>query len=289
MIDRSGCLRLRKYTFDLNASIVMGILNVTPDSFYDGGRFSGRDDALARAQQLVEEGAAIIDVGGQSYAASNPRIAEEEELRRTIPVVEALAGAQLPVALSVDTYRARVASEVLARGADLINDCSGLSEMELARSVAKHDAALVVMHLKGELNVREPERYHYDDPIAEIIGFLGMRADAARDAGVSSESLIVDPGLEFGKEPPTDLEILARFGELEVLGYPLLLASSRKSFIGRVTGLPKEELLAPSLATVACGWFGGARIFRVHDVRETVRFLAMLDATGRRRPLSSPA
>lgn len=272
-------MRLRERRYGLGGdALVMGILNLTPDSFYDGGKFAGRDAALARAHEMVAQGAQLIDLGGQSYAQHNPRVAEAEELRRVTPIVEALVAEKLPVALSIDTYRARVAREALAAGADLINDCSGLSDPQLAPTVAAFDAALVVMHLKGELNVREVERYRYADPVREIAGFLKERCEAARSAGVDGDSIVIDPGLEFGKEPRTDLEILDRFGEFGALGYPLLLASSRKSFMGRLFNLPAGELLAPSLATVALGYQGGARIFRVHDVGETVKFLAMLAA-----------
>ena len=277
-------LRLRRRRYDLTeAALVMGILNVTPDSFYDGGSFLARDAALRRAHAIVAQGAAILDVGGQSYAASNPRLGEDEELRRVVPVIEAIVAERLPVALSVNTYSARVAREVLAAGADLINDCSGLRDPAVPSAVAEFDAALVVMHLKGELNVRNVEEYRYDDPVAEIAAFLAERTALACEAGVARDSIVVDPGLEFGKEPATDLEILDRFGELCALEFPLLLASSRKSFIGRTLNLPPEELLAPSLATAALGWFGGARIFRVHDVAETFAFLEMLSAI-RNRP-----
>jgi dihydropteroate synthase len=256
----------------------MGILNVTPDSFFDGGRFSGKDAALARAHELVDAGAAIIDVGGQSYSADNTCVAEEEELRRITPVLEALAAERLPAAISVDTYRARVAREALSVGAALINDCSGLSDPDLASTVAGFDAGLVVMHLRGALNRREPEKYVYGNAVAEIADFLRERCEAARRAGVARESIVVDPGLEFGKEPSTDLEILRRFGDFAALGYPVLLAASRKNFMRRILGKPFEELLGPSLAAVAVAWYAGCRIFRVHDVRETAGFLGMLRA-----------
>ena len=258
----------------------MGILNLTPDSFYDGGRFAGRDAALARAHAIADAGGAIVDVGGQSYSADNPKIGEEEELRRILPAIEALGAEDLPLAISVDTYRARVSEEVLAAGADLINDCSGLSDDALAQTVAGYDAALVVMHIAGQLNVREPEKYRYRDAPAEIAAFLCERVRRARDAGVAADSILIDPGLEFGKEPETDIEILRRFGDLASLGYPMLLAASRKNFMRRTLGLPFEDLLGPSLAAAALGWLGGARVFRVHDVRETVTFLRMLDACG---------
>lgn len=256
----------------------MGILNVTPDSFYDGGRFKGKDAALARAHEIADAGAAILDVGGQSYSADNPRVAEEEELRRIAPVLEALVAEKLPLAISVDTYRARVAHEALSIGAALINDCSGLSDPDLAATVARYDAALVVMHLRGELNLREPEKYVYADPVREICDFLAARCVAAERAGVARESLIVDPGLEFGKEPGTDMEILRRFRDFTALGYPFLLAASRKNFMRRTLNMPFEDLLGPSLAAVAVAWYAGCRLFRVHDVHETVGFLAMVKA-----------
>jgi dihydropteroate synthase len=256
----------------------MGILNVTPDSFYDRGRFAGRDAALARAHELAREGAAVIDIGGQSYAHWNPRVAEDEERRRVVPVIEALVAEGLPVALSIDTYRAVVARAALEAGAHLINDCSGLSDPAMAVTVAEFDAALVVMHLKGELNVRAAEGYVYDDAPAEIVAFLRERIAAAHAAGVGTDAVIADPGLEFGKEPRTDLEILDRFDEFAALGTPLLLASSRKSFMGRIFDVPASELLGPSLATAALGYLAGARMFRVHDVATTVRFVGMLAA-----------
>jgi dihydropteroate synthase len=276
---------LRSYTLDLTEARVMGILNVTPDSFYDQGRYSGLDRARARAAEIVDAGASLIDIGGQSYAHWNPRIALDEELKRVIPVVEALVADGVPIPLSIDTFKSRVADAALAAGASLINDCSGISDAELPRVVAKYDAGLVVMHLRGELNVRNVEAYVYEDVMAEILEFLGERLGRARGAGVAHGALVADPGLEFGKEPETDLEILQRFSELRALGVPLLLASSRKSFLGRIFNRPAKELLVPSLATAAVGIAAGARILRVHDVAETVelaRTFAALDPDYRR-------
>jgi dihydropteroate synthase len=172
----------------------------------------------------------------------------------------------------------------LAAGAHLINDCSGLSDERLLETVAKYDAALVIMHVKGELNVRNVESYAYADVLAEIVAFLHERTERARAAGIAAESIAIDPGLEFGKEPATDLEILDRFGELKALGYPILFASSRKSFIGRLFDRPARELLIPSLATAGIGIAAGARLLRVHDVAETVQLARMYAAiTPRRR------
>ncbi|GAC1588726.1 MAG: dihydropteroate synthase [Candidatus Velthaea sp.] len=255
---------------------VMGILNVTPDSFYE--RVSGVDAAVEWARAIAEAGAALIDIGGQSYAHWNPRIAADEESARVVPVVAGIVEAGADVALSIDTFKAGVADAALSAGAHLINDCSGLSDPALPDVVAKHDAALVVMHLKGELNVRAPGGYTYGDALREIVEFLYERTERARAAGVARDSIAIDPGLEFGKEPDTDLEILERFEELTALGYPILFASSRKSFMGRLFDRPAKELLVPSLATAAIGIAAGARMLRVHDVAETVQLARMYEA-----------
>ena len=275
---RSKQIRMRDRRLDLGTRArVMGILNVTPDSFYDKGTYSGVDRARARAHEMVALGADVIDIGGQSYAHWNPKIAADEECDRVVPVVEALVRDEIGVALSIDTFKASVAEAALAAGAHLINDCSGLSDPALAGVVARYDAALVVMHIKGELNVRSVA-YSYDDVMAEISEFLRERLDAARAAGVARDSLIIDPGLEFGKEPATDLEILERFGDLRSLGVPILFAASRKSFIGRVFDRPAKELLVPSLATAAIGIAAGAGLVRVHDVEETTQLARMMGA-----------
>jgi dihydropteroate synthase len=279
-------LRLRERRLDLrDEARVMGIVNVTPDSFYD--RAAGLGDVLDRTRAIAAAGGALVDVGGQSYAHWNPRIAADEERERVVPAVEAIRAAGIDVAISIDTFKASVAQAALRAGAHLINDCSGLSDPALAGVVAEHDAGLVVMHLKGELNVRDPHGYVYGDALAEIVDFLYGKTEAAVAAGVARDAIAVDPGLEFGKEPETDLEILDRFGELRALGYPILFASSRKSFIGRIFNRPARELLVPSLATAGLGIAAGARLLRVHDVAETVQLARMYAAVlpGRREQL----
>ncbi len=274
--SRPRGVRLRRYALDFSdGATVMGILNVTPDSFYDNGKYAGVDRARARAEEMVAAGADVIDIGGQSYAHWNPRIAAEEERDRVVPVVEALVRDGLGVPLSIDTWKSEVAEPALAAGADLINDCSGLVDPRVADIVARYDAALVVMHIKGELNVRAPE-YRYDDAMAEISAFLREQLDRARAAGVAADSLLADPGLEFGKEPATDLEIIERLGDLRALGVPLLFAASRKSFIGRLFERPAKELLVPSLATAALAIAAGAGMVRVHDVAETKQLARMM-------------
>jgi dihydropteroate synthase len=277
-----GIFRMRERRLDVrDEARVMGILNVTPDSFYE--RVDGVAAAVERAAAMAGEGAALVDIGGQSYAHWNPRIAAEEERARVVPAVEAIVAAGIDIAVSIDTFKAGVADAALAAGAHLINDCSGLSDPRLAETVARYDAALVVMHLKGELNIRSAAAYVYTDALAEIVEFLYERTEQALAAGVARESIAIDPGLEFGKEPATDLEILDRFGELTALGYPILFASSRKSFIGRLFNRPAKELLIPSLATAGLGITAGARMLRVHDVAETVQLARMYAAVGPRR------
>jgi dihydropteroate synthase len=274
-------LRMRERTLDLrDTAHVMGILNATPDSFY--ARVENIEAAVDVARAFVTGGAAIIDIGGQSYAHWNPTIAANEERTRVVPVVEAIVRGQLDVALSIDTWKASVARAALAAGAHVINDCSGLADPDLSAVVAEYDAALVVMHIKGELNVRNTSAYTYGDAMKEIVEFLYERTERARLAGVARESIVIDPGLEFGKEPQTDLEILDRFGELQSLGYPILFASSRKSFLGRIFGRPASELLVPSLATAGLGIAAGARLLRVHDVAETVALATMYAAVNPR-------
>ncbi len=239
-------LRMRDRELDLrDEARIMGILNVTPDSFFDNGRFAGVDRARLRAAEMVDQGAAIIDIGGRSYAHWNTPPGVAEEIRRVVPVVEALVRDGLDAALSIDTVSAEVAEAALAAGAHLINDCSGLADAEMAPTVARYDAALVVMHLKGELNVRTSDAYVYDDVMGEITAYLAERIADARMHGVPDDGLVIDPGLEFGKEPATDCEILDRFEELTVLGRPILFAASRKSFSGFRSSIPGYEARSP--------------------------------------------
>lgn len=287
--SRPSALHLRGRHIDLDdEAAIMGIINVTPDSFYD--RVASIDGAIKKAEAMVSDGAKLIDVGGQSYAHWNARVTAEEEKVRVVSVVAAIAAAGIDAAISVDTFRASVATAVLDAGAHLINDCSGLSDPAVAEAVAARGAGLVIMHIKGTLNERDPNAYRYNDVLAEIIEFLYQKTQRALALGVAHDAIVVDPGLEFGKEPASDLEILERFGELRALGYPILLAASRKSFMGRVFGRAAGELLVPSLGAAALGIFAGARLLRVHDVPETVQLARMLALTTPRvrRSLSIP-
>jgi dihydropteroate synthase len=278
-------LRARDRVLDLSGpALVMGILNVTPDSFFDGGRYAGVDGARARAAEMVALGATIVDIGGRSYSRKNPPVDPSEEIARVVPVVEALVRDGLPAALSIDTTRPAVAAAALAAGAHIINDCSGLADASLASVVARYDAGLVVMHIKGALNVRAAS-YEYADALGEIVTFLRDRTETAVAAGVARDAIVVDPGLEFGKEAHTDLELLARFAEFGTLGYPALLAASRKTFLGEVVGRASAtDLLAASLAVAAVGIAAGARIVRAHDVAETLDVARVMAAVAAAEP-----
>ena len=271
---------------------VMGILNVTPDSFSGDGLMAAGDfvgAALALAERFVEEGADILDVGGESTRPGSAPIPAEEELRRVMPVVERLAR-EFDVPISIDTYKAEVARRALDAGAHMVNDVWGLRmDPELAGLVAERGVPVVVMHNRSRPKdaVQEERlggRYvgvEYEDLMADIIRELRGSVQIALDAGVAWEKIIVDPGLGFGKTVEQNLEIMDRLGELKVLGRPILVDTSRKSFIGYTLDLPPEERLEGTAATVALCIARGADIVRVHDVKEMVRVARMTDAIVR--------
>lgn len=284
----SFCLRHSKGVLRLGRrTCVMGILNVTPDSFYDGGRYDRPDRAIARALQMVEEGAGIIDVGGVSTRPGSHEVSQVEELRRVIPVVKGLS-AETTVPISVDTYRAAVAERALEAGAQVINDISGLGDRDMAKVAASAGAPLVIMHLKGRPH-HMPRRPVYRDLLGEITQFLRRRVDEALSAGVRESNIIIDPGIGFGKTPRHSLEVLNRLDELRSLGLPIMVGTSHKSFIRHVLGvlgkggIETDDMLYGTLATVALAIERGAGIVRVHEVREAVCVAAVCDAVYRMR------
>ncbi|PNU21570.1 dihydropteroate synthase [Geothermobacter hydrogeniphilus] len=244
----------------------MGILNLTPDSFYDGGCYTGLDGALRHAERMLAEGVDLIDVGGESTRPGAAVVSEEEELARVVPVVEALVGRLGPI-ISVDTSKSRVARECLAAGAHFVNDISGLSfDAEMAQVVAAAGAGLFLMHTPARPD-RMQQQTGYDDLLGEVVAFLRRAMDQAEAAGVPHAKLAVDPGIGFGKDVTGNLELLRRLSELRCLGVPILLGTSRKSFIGRILDQQDpEQRLAGTLATVALGVSRGAMLHRVHDV-----------------------
>jgi dihydropteroate synthase len=253
----------------------MGVLNVTPDSFSDGGKFLAPDNAISRAQQMIEEGADIIDIGGESSRPGSEPVSEEEELNRIIPVLDALSSAEIPI--SVDTYKANVAEKALAKGAAIINDISGLNfDPELADVVAEHNASIILMHTLGKPKTMQKNIY-YDDVIEDIHQYLENSIETAMNAGISEENIVIDPGIGFGKTIEHNLEIIKRLKEFSDLNKPILIGTSRKSFIGKILDLPVEDRLEGTLATLAVSIMNGAKILRVHDVKESKRVTMMVD------------
>jgi len=248
---------------------VMGIINVTPDSFYDGGLCSNLDAVLRQAERQVDDGADLFDVGGESTRPGAALVTADVELERVVPVVEALKQ-RFDLPISVDTSKAVVAAAVLDCGADFINDISGLTfDVEMASVVAEKKAGVFVMHTRGcPQTMQKDTAYH--DLLTEVIGSLRYSIERARQAGVPTESISVDPGIGFGKSVAGNLELLDRLDEVAALGYPVLIGTSRKSFIGAVLGQPvPQQRLYGSLASVAVAAQNGAHIFRVHDVSAT--------------------
>jgi dihydropteroate synthase len=262
-------------------TVVMGILNVTPDSFFDGGRFQSPDTALGQALRMVEEGADIVDVGGESTRPGAEPLGSQEELDRILPVIEAI-GRAASVPISVDTYKAAVAQGAVGAGAAMVNDISALTfDPLMAATVAELDVPVCLMHLKG--TPRDMQRNPvYEDVVKEVRDWLARRTQAARSAGIREENIVIDPGFGFGKTAGHNLELLRRLREIAALGYPVVSGTSRKSTIGKVLGgLPVEERLEGTAATVALSIANGAAIVRVHDVKEMVRVARMTDAIVR--------
>jgi len=262
------------------APLVMGIVNVTPDSFSDGGLFLEPEAAIAHGMRLAEEGAAILDVGGESTRPGADPVGVDEELRRVLPVVEALA-ARSGVRVSIDTTKAAVASAALDAGAAIVNDVSAFRfDPELAGVVADAGADCCLMHMLGEPRTMQHDP-RYDDVVSEVMAFLEERVAFAVGEGVSEERVWVDPGIGFGKTVEHNLELLRRLDELVALGRPLVIGTSRKSFLGRLTGRSEAERLAGTLATNVLALERGARIFRVHDVAPVADALKVAAATLR--------
>ena len=264
--------------------LVMGIVNRTQDSFFDEGRTWELEQAVSAGLRAAEEGADIVDVGGVKFAPGDP-LDPAEEAARVVPVIERLRR-ELPgeVLLSVDTFHASVARAALEVGADLINDTTGLSDPRMAEEVARAGASLVLTHSVAEPRRPFP-RPRYEDVVEEVRDFLAARLERALEAGIARERIVLDPGPDLNKSTQQTLEVLRDWGEYAALGLPLLAALSRKDFVGESLGLPKEERLAGSLAAAAWTIRLGARILRVHDVRETVRMVRMLEVlAGWREP-----
>lgn len=268
-------LKVGKYTLPIDRrTIVMGILNLTPDSFSDGGKFIDADKAVEHSLRMIEEGVDIIDVGAESTRPGHIPVNSGEELKRLIPVLERLLK-EVQVPISVDTYKAATAQVVLDMGVHIINDIWGLQrDKNLAAVAARYGVPVIVMHAQNHTE--------YNNLMEDVIGYLRKSIQIAEEAGIESDKIIVDPGIGFGKTLEHNLEIMDRLDEFKCLGKPILLGSSRKSMIGRILDLPPEERIEGTAATVALGITRGANIVRIHDVKEMYRVCKMMDAMLRR-------
>ena len=279
--DSTFDIRHSTFVIPPHPPLVMGILNVTPDSFSDGGDYFEPDAAVARALTMIAEGADIIDVGGESTRPGAEPTPEDEQLRRTIPVIRAIRGRDPDVAVSIDTRSAAVARRALEAGADMVNDVSALrDDPEMADVVAGSEAAVVLMHRRGtSADMQEGGGPHYDDVIGEIAAFLCERRGVAAARGIDRARILFDPGLGFGKRVEHNRMILRYLDRLVALGQPVLVGASRKRFLGRGSedDEPKERL-AGSLACAAIASMAGAAIVRVHDVRATVEVVRLCAA-----------
>jgi dihydropteroate synthase len=261
---------------ELTRPCVVGILNVTPDSFSDGGQFVSPALALRRAEALVQEGAGVLDIGGESTRPGSDPVPVEEELRRVLPVVAEAAALGVPI--SVDTRRAEVARAALLVGASIVNDVSALGDPAMASVVAEAGAGLILMHLRGTPRTMQ-EDPRYEDVVREVGAFLVERRAVAERSGLPREAVVLDPGFGFGKTLEHNLEILRRLGELAALGSPVLVGASRKSFLGMLAGIEDPQGRGPgSLAAVLAARARGACLFRVHDVAATRQALAVFEA-----------
>jgi dihydropteroate synthase len=274
----------RNFSFDFSKkTYIMGILNVTPDSFSDGGLFSDKSAAIKHALRMVEEGADIIDIGGESTRPGSDPIPPDEELRRTIPVIEAISG-EIPVPISIDTCKADVAKRALDAGVSMVNDISGLRfDPDMANVVAAYQVPVVIMHIKGSPKEMQ-KNPQYEALIPEMLDYLRESIRMATDAGISDRMIVVDPGIGFGKTFEQNLTILRNLREFTLLEKPVLIGPSRKAFIGKILGdASPGERLEGTAAAVAVSILHGADIVRVHDVKEMVKVAKVADAIKRER------
>ncbi len=254
---------------------IMGIVNVTPDSFSDGGRYWGLDEAVAHARRLAEEGADFIDVGGESTRPGSEPVPIDEELRRVVPVIERLAR-ELPIPISIDTYKARVAEAAIRAGATIINDISGLTfDREMLDVAVRHQATVVIMHMQGTPKTMQ-QNPTYENVTREVGLFLEQQVQRARSAGI--RQVMVDPGIGFGKNLQHNLQLIRELSALTSLGCPILVGPSRKSFIGAILDLPVHDRLEGTAAAVTACILNGAHVIRVHDVKEMKRVARVADA-----------
>jgi dihydropteroate synthase len=265
-----------RYQLDLSCPRIMGIVNVTPDSFSDGGQYSSTEKAVAHALQLVDEGADILDIGGESTRPGATPVSLQDELARVLPVIEQLAQ-RTTVPLSIDTYKPEVMRAAIAAGADIVNDVRALQEPGALQIVADSRAGVCLMHMQGTPQTMQQDP-HYADVVAEVNAFLATRLAAAEAAGIARERVVLDPGFGFGKKTQHNLQLLQEIGKTLAIGRPLLVGLSRKSVLGQITGGDVDARLHASLAASVISVMKGARIVRVHDVKATADALKVVAA-----------
>lgn len=264
-------IKCGNHTLDYqNKTIIMGILNATPDSFSDGGKYDHVDTALRRAEEMVKQGVDIIDIGGESTRPNYDRISEQQELERILPVIKAITN-NLDITLSVDTYKSVVAKEAVKAGAHIINDIWGAkADPEMAKVAAEYQVPIILMHNREQMN--------YEHFIRDALTDLTESIKIVKRAGVLDENIILDPGIGFAKNTSLNLEMIRNLDKLVAMGYPVLLAASRKSMIGDVLNLPPNERMEGTGATICFGIQKGCQMIRVHDVKEMARMAKMMDA-----------
>ncbi|WP_185650988.1 dihydropteroate synthase [Clostridium sp. DJ247] len=268
-------MKIGNKSFELGKrTYVMGILNITPDSFSDGGRFNNLEEAVKHAKEMIEQGADIIDIGGESTRPNYTQISEEEEINRVIPIIKALAK-EIDIPISIDTYKGKVAEAAIREGAALVNDIWGFKkDPYIAKVTAKYDVPCCIMHNRDNKN--------YSNLIEDILNDLKVSIDIALKAGVKSENIILDPGIGFAKSYEQNLEVMRNLEYLKTLGYPVLLGTSRKSMIGNTLNLPPDERVEGTVATTVIGIIKQCDFIRVHDVKENKRACVMTDTIIRR-------
>ena len=269
----AGASKIKCGSFDLdysNKTLIMGILNVTPDSFSDGGKYNRIDAALKHAERMVNDGADILDVGGESTRPNYERISEKEEIERVAPIIEAISR-NIEVPISVDTYKSRVAEAAVKAGAHILNDIwGGKADSLMSKVAAEYKVPIILMHNRGNME--------YGHFVRDVLQDLFESIMLVKDAGVKDENIILDPGIGFAKDLKLNLEMMRNLDKLVSLGYPVLLATSRKSMIGHVLDLPPSERMEGTAATICHGILQGCQMVRVHDVKEMARTAKMMDA-----------
>tara|TARA_B100001540_G_scaffold250396_1_gene226365 strand:+ start:1496 stop:2281 length:786 start_codon:yes stop_codon:yes gene_type:complete len=255
----------------------MGILNVTPDSFSDGGRFTRANIAVDHAINMIDDGAHIIDIGGESTRPGSVPVSEDEECERILPVIESIKKINSKITISIDTYKASVAKKAIEAGADMVNDISGLTfDSNMLPLLSGKDIPVIIMHINGKPKTMQNNPV-YDDLVEDIKSFLYHQSKVAEESGIKKEHIILDPGIGFGKTFDHNFTLLRRLDEICSLGYPIMIGPSRKAFIGDVLDLPPDDRIEGTLATIVAGIMNGAKIVRVHDVKEVNRVVKITE------------